>query len=106
MSRTIRRTRGNPHELSTWVDTTTLQGNDFHERVVLRPGHDGYKKAYWQVHKDGHKGVYGVPRWYRRDLNREVSREEQRVLLKALRTGELDAVVLNARKNNAGWYWW
>lgn len=108
MSRTIRRTRGNLyyHELSTWVDKTTLKGNEFVERVVLLPGHEGYKKAYWKAHKDGHSGIHGVPRWYRRELNREVSREENRVLVKAIKSGELDTVVLNARKNNAGYTWW
>lgn len=106
MSRTIRRTRGNPHELYTFREVISLKGNPFSEILYIKPGHPEYDREYWNVHKDTHRGIYGVPRWYRAQLNKECDRDEQQRLARALRRGEEEELVFNPRKKNAGYYWW
>lgn len=106
MSRTIRRTRGNPHQLYSFREVVSLKGNIFHEIEYIQPGHPEYAKEYWRVHADAHRGGYGVPRWYRAELNKSCKLDEAKRMRQAFAVGLEEELVFNPRKKNAGYYWW
>lgn len=107
MSRTLRRTRGVPHELIDYVYVDSKKPGYQHLTWArLKPGTREYSLAYWNIHGDAHSGVHGVPRWYRHDLNVKANSDEKARLTRALARGEEDELVFNPRKKNAGYYWW
>lgn len=105
MARTIRRTRGDQHQLTTFVAIETASGGLIFEYRRLTPRDPEYRKAYWDYHKDGPSGVYGVPRWYRHMLDRSKATKEKQALTRALKTPDLELVDL-PRKKDAGYTWW
>lgn len=105
MARTIRRTRGNRQQLTNLVEIETARGGVILEWQQIAEQDPAYGKAYWRYHKDGHSGIYGVPRWYRRELNRAFSRKEKQALDQALKRIDQE-VVLSPRKKDAGYFWW
>lgn len=108
MSRTIRRTHGNTryHAPYVWKEIVTRKGNVIHEFDYIKPGHPEYKKLYSEQHRDERSGRYGVPRWYRANLNKSVNSKEKSALHRALARGQEEELTLNPRKNNAGYTWW
>lgn len=105
MARTIRRTRGDKQRLTTFVETETAHGGLILEYRRLTPRDPEYRKAYWDYHKDGPSGIYGVPRWYRQMLDRSKSSMEKQALTRALKTPDLELVGIT-RKKDAGYSWW
>lgn len=106
MARTIRRTSGNPHEVNALRPFETRRGGVKWEWVTLHPGDAEYSKLYWEIHGDCRSGVYGVPRWYRHEINSSKKTQEKKRLRQALDKGLLEELIFDARKNDAGYSWW
>lgn len=60
----------------------------------------------WQFHRDKARGIFNVPRFFRRVYNKSWVMRYKKSMHRALSTDTLDDFSVEPQIKDAAWFWW